>query len=211
MDSSTGRFWRSSPSNNDWPMSNESSEMNPEYTPSPVDRMPRTNTFGKMTPQSKVQGSSLEPNPSVVIRLKTGPPSRIQLSPGNWMTSRTICSLDITGPSEQLLLTIVSQLQYNARLSFSGVQLESGSLDEHGKKQASLRIQKTLSVSSGVDTEIIKTLSWMNSVVELASHTSYDGSIDTLLSLTSKDRVQSFWQRISGLLPTCILENGTPI
>ena len=209
MDSSIGRFWRSTPNNNDWPLLNE--HLVTPATPSPADRMLRTNTFGRTTPQWKAPGSNSVPSHLNEIHLKIGPPSKITLSEGGWKIYRLKSSLEITGPSEQLLLTLLSQLQCNELLMFSGVQLASGSLDEHGKKQVLMRIPSVLCPSFGMATEVIRTLSLMNSVEGLTSVTSSDGSTDIQLSLMLKDPQLSCRQPIFGSPATCIQETGTLI
>lgn len=167
--------------------------------------------FGKTTPPSKVPGSSWVNGQLNEIRLKTGPPSRITLNVDGSILYRTTYSLRIIGPSERLLLTMLSLLQSNERLKFTGVQLESGSLDEHGQKLVSMHIPSVLSVNSGTDTELIHTLSLMSTVEVLTSVISSDGSTDTLFVWTLRDRQQSFLRRIFGSLPTCIQETGTLI
>lgn len=176
---------------------------------SPLEAKLQMNMFGKMTQPSLTLDLNSVNYCSNVTTLRIGKPSETTLNKENWKISRQMSTLDITATSNELLWTIYNQLQKNEKLSCTGVQLEQGNQDEHGMKLVSMHIQKILCPNFGTGTEVMKTLSLMNSAELLTYRTYSDGSIDILLTLKSKDQQQSSRQKRSGSHLTSTQENGT--
>lgn len=156
-------------------------------TPNLPSPPPPTPTFGRMTPQFRTPGSNLDESRSNEIAIRIGTAYATQQSRDGWMISRVTCTFDATANSEESLWTILNLLQSNDRLLCFGVQVESGSLEGPGNSRVwtlTLRIQ---GLNFGMATEIMNTLSSMNSGEVLTSVTSSDGSIDILYLLRSRE------------------------
>jgi len=149
------------------------------YTPSPQDQTPLTPTSGRTRlPYTELDLNSENYRWEEVI-LRIGKLSSVQLEKDGWMISRGIYMFDITATSSESLSTIVNRLLSNEKLKCTGDQLASANLEGPGMKPVLTRILKIQGLNSGMDTEVKKMLSWMNSVEILEYLTSFDGSIDT--------------------------------
>ena len=178
-------------------------------TPSPAGPPQQMSMSGRNRPELPARSSSLDDSPLKEIHLKIGPPSKIRLNEGIWTLYRMTSSFAITGPCERSVQTIRRQLQDNDMLEFFGGQLESGSLEGPGNRQVWTLTQSVRCPNFGTATEAIRTLSLMNSVVELTSVTSSDGSTDIRSLLILKDHRPSFLARLYGSLVTSTPETGT--
>jgi len=181
----------------------------PPDTSSPLNPLPPMIMFGKMTPQWPVLDSNWAPVPLSETTAKIGMPSKSLLNEENWILSRVTSTFEVTSPSRELLAIIWSLLLSNEKLLFIGDRQESESLDSHGKKPVWKRTQRIQGVNFGMDTEIIRTLSSMNSEEVSISPIYSDGSTDTLVSW--KLKVPQFHSVLKkfGLPATSTHEAGT--
>lgn len=144
----------------------------------------------------------------IEVNLKIGTPLNTLLKKDDWMISRQMFILEITGLSNVLHKTILPLLLSSEKYSCIGVSQAQASLDEPGKKQVSTLILKILAPNSGTDIVITKMLSSMNSVVTSTSHICSDGSIVTQLLLNAKDPQLFYQQKKSGSQATWIPDYG---
>ena len=191
--SSTGSYWSNSIHNNVWQPSRESLDRG---TPSPVVQPLLTNTFGKKRPELQERSSSLVKSQYEEIVVRIGQPLNNWQRVDGWMTSQTSFLLSITGHSEQLAQTIRNQLVQFAGWSYTGVRLESGSLEGPGSLPELTLTQKIRTQNFGTAIERTKMLLLMNSEGLLTSRTCSDGSTDIRCLWKLRDPQLSFVQRL---------------
>lgn len=186
---------------------NESSEKDTTNSLAPL---PLMRTFGKTRRPWKAPGLKWEPNQSNEIPQSTGIGSKIVLAPVTYVPSRVTYTFVIITHCERLLKTTWLQFQLKKK-SMSSTELQVPErVNELGMKPVFRLILKTPGPSGGADIEIRKTLSLMNFEEILTWPIYCVGSTDTRYLWRQKEVHDHYQLNDSGLLATCLLNNGTP-